>query len=263
MLAAIWFVGCGSETPSRPAETPVETTEGSAPAETQVETPGASAPAGVGELYRCDVIPFDPALLLRPGTAETDADAAAEALRVFLASPIHGGFMPSIGWRRLGSNASTAEFANGAPDGPGYVSVRFERQGGSWTPASWGGCLPRRVVGPARLGLVWWLANGAPDPANRTLDVETVVDDCKIGPPVDAILEPDVVLTDTAVIVALTAVQTGPLACLDTSVFAQGRPTSTRIELPAEVGDRVVSDASEFPPRDAKAPPDWYFGTGG
>lgn len=263
-VATILTTGCANATMASPVATRTDALEPGAP--TSQSSPSVLPAPSLSlksERYTCGVVPFQAGSLLEPGTAEDDQDAASDALRTFLGSPINDGFMPLTGWRRLGVTATDAEFATEAPDGPGYVSIRFERQGGGWSPFNWGSCQPRRVVPAGFLGLVWWLPNGIPDPAVRTLTLETIVDDCKVGPSLESILDPLVVMTATEAWIALTARQSGPEACPDTSVLVQGRPTVVEVELPSEIGARDLLDASSLPARDATAPPDWYFGVGG
>lgn len=263
-VAAILIAGCGTAGTASPSATPAAsmasggTSDSGPPSE-----PMPSLSPLEAERYTCGALAFEAGILLAPGSAEDDPDAAADALRTFLVSPQNGGFMPLTRWHRLGVTATTAEFAAGATDGPGYVSVRFEAQGGRWSLFSWGSCQPRRVAPAGFVGLVWWLPNGVPDPADRSLTVEMIIDDCKVGPPLESIVDPLVVMTATEAWMVLTARQGGPEPCPVGGILVQGRPTTVEVELPSEIGARDLIDGSSLPARDATAPPDWYFGVGG
>jgi hypothetical protein len=223
-------------------------------------SPVPESPSPVkAEHYRCDRVAFLPGLLLQAGAAERDADGAAEALRTFMSGPLNDGFMPATGWRRLGRAAEFTEFANDArePGNDGFVSITFKLDGTRWNAFRWGGCLPRRVVLGDLESLAWWLPAGAPDSTAQTLSVNIVVDECNAGPAADSILPPLFELSDRQATIILTGRRLGRRDC------PAGVPTSWTIDLPEELGDRVLLDGSEFPGRDATTEPLGLWGTGG
>jgi hypothetical protein len=213
----------------------------------------------MAEHYRCDQVAFLPAVLLQPGAAERDPDAAAQALRDFLAGPLNEGFMPATGWHRLGGTAAAAEFATFVDDPAfdSYVYAAFELGAGRWQVARWGSCQPRRVVQGNLVSLAWWLPGGGPEPTDRSLSISIVVDGCNAGPAEDAIQPPIIDIGEAAVTIILTGRRDARPDC------PVGAPTPWTIDLPEEPGARALLDGSVFPARDATTEPLSFGGTGG
>jgi len=213
----------------------------------------------MAEHYTCDMVAFQPGILLQPGAAERDSDQTAETFRQFVSSPLNDGFLPTTGWRRLGRAGDFTEFANvvGDPGTDGYVSITFEFDGVRWTAFRWGTCQPRRVVQANLESLAWWLPRVAPDPTARSIAVNVIVDGCNAGPVEDAIEPPLIDIGEDRVTVILTGQRGGIQGC------PAGGPTSWTIDLPDAIGTRALLDGSIFPARDATAEPLGFGGTGG
>jgi len=220
--------------------------------------PAASLSPVMAAPYACDTVPFLPGALLQPGAAERDDDAAAEALRQFLSRP-ENDFMPATGWRRLGRSGPFMEFANfiADPAWNSYVSVTFEADRNAWRPFRWGSCEPRRVVTGNTVSLAWWLPEGVPDQAGRSIAVSVIVDGCNAGPAEEGIEPPLLDIAGDAVTIILTSRRDPNPDC------PAGGPTPWTIDLPEEIGTRALLDGSVFPGRDATTEPLGFGGIGG
>jgi len=210
-------------------------------------------PALAENLVRCDVggDVFPVRLLLSPGRAEAEADAAAAALRAFLADPDRNELgLPKSGWVRIASSAEQGFFV--APMGDAFAQVGVVDGANGWTDSVVGRCLPKRVmgegVGPAR----WWLDPAAgPIAADATtLDGLLIELACASArSPAGRLVGPEILDRPDQVVVTF-GVRTLPGEQDCTNAL----PIAIRIELPAALGGRPVLDGAVFPPADARVP---------
>jgi hypothetical protein len=241
-VAVALIIGCGSDGATASVD----------------PTPQSISPI-MAEHYRCDQVTFLPGVILQPGTAERDLDEAAAFLRQFLASPQSDELMPDTGWRRLGHTGRFVEFANYIDDPAwnSYVWITFESDGAAWSFFRGGACQPERVVQGDLESLAWWLPDGVPDPTARSISISVVVAGCSSGPPVDAIQPPLIEMAADRATTMLTGRRDANPDC------PVGVPTPWTIDLPEEIGNRLVLDGSVFPGRDATTEPLGFGGTGG
>ena len=107
------------------------------------------------------------------------------------------------------------------------------------------------------MSLAWWLPLGVPDPADRSVSVNVIVDGCNTGPAAEAIEPPLLDIAGHGVTIILTGRRDARPDC------PAGAPTPWTIDLPEEPGVRPLLDGSVFPGRDATTEPLGFGGTGG
>jgi hypothetical protein len=232
--AALVFAGCGaleapSLSPSPSAELPLEPT--------------------VLGLTCGEGLVFHPALLEVPGHAETDPDAAAEALRSHLiASPS----MPRSGWIRVAHRADKAQFVTRDVDGDGWVVIGVGALQGRWSADFIAECHPE-IVPPAGVNRAEWrLDPGFPPPAAGDRQIHVLINElaCASGrSPEGRVLPPIIAPSETAITIAiLVTSRPGGQDCPGNPDFAM------TVQLPDPLGGRTLLDGAVFPPRDVTKP---------
>lgn len=153
----------------------------------------------------------------------------------------NGAHWPQENWRVLHSNDETVQVVHlGGPDDPRLSFMTAELEDGTWQSAGakGGGDCPVTVQTPQGLNRVdWELDPTAPTTAeSRLLTLIATERECVSGQPMgDRLLEPEVVLTDEAVLIAMAA--TPPEGGGD----CPGNPPQTiSIELDEPLGDREI-----------------------
>jgi len=207
-----------------------------------IETP---LDPGVLGLTCADGLVFHPALLESPGHAETDPDAAAEALRVYI-TEIGFATHPRSGWVRTGQTADKAQFIAQDPDGDRWFVVGFVIRQGNWRLDTAAKCQPEIVL-PAGVSRAEWRLDPAfPQPAagDRLLHVLIHEQACANGrPPVGRVLPPLVTPSQTAMTIAILVTNVpGGADCPGNPEFA------VTVELPEPLGGRPLLDGAVFPP---------------
>jgi hypothetical protein len=187
---------------------------------------------------------FHPALLEAAGTAETDADPAADALRRHLGSP-QGADAPETGWVRVTSTPTHAQFV--APLQDRWAVVGFFVHGGRWELDLAGECTPQVVLPAGVSRAEWWLDPAFPPPGagDRVIHLRISETACASGQsPQGRILPPAITTGQNAVSIAiLVGSAPGAQDC-------QGNPQlGLQIELPEPLAGRPLFDATIFPPR--------------
>ncbi len=202
------------------------------------------------------------ALTDRMAIAESD-HPAAEAMVAFVADlPVESGpdsDLPPGGldWYVLVIGEESALFArfdegatgdDGADDGRPSHTVAVDRSatGSAWTVSGWSfGCDPRVAIpdGLGRVEITFDPQFGPPEADDTTIALLVTERDCASGQEMgDRLLGPQVIETDTEVIVAFAATPVvGGATC-------QGNPaTPVTVELDRPLGDRIVIDGMEDP----------------
>ena len=172
---------------------------------------------------------------------------AVEALRAEI--EIQGGEpMPAGRWAVISIGDDLATFAAMAPDSFGYAE--FQRLGDRWRLSGMGAgsiCEPT-VALPKGLNRVETSLDpvSPPDPDSATIHLLVTEAACASGREMgDALQGPQVVETDTTVLIAFAAI---PLA--ERVVNCQGNPsTSVTVELTQPLGDRTIYDGLYVPPK--------------
>ena len=151
-------------------------------------------------------------------------------------------------WAVISIGGDFAVFAALSPDSFGYAE--FERSGDRWSLGGLGlgrACEPTIVL-PDGLNRVEMRLDpdSPPDPDSTVIHVLVTEAACASGREMgDALQGPQVVETDSAVLVAFAAI---PLA--ERMVDCQGNPpTPVAIVLSRPLGDRTIHDGSYVPPK--------------
>ena len=235
-VAAI-LVACGSPTTSPSADP--SASEEPARANVQLVCEGGT--------------PFPSDLLLGPGLAETGGDAAAQALRAFLASS-DGQSFPQSGWVVVAEQPDRAEFLAPNPTTDGWSSVALVRQGDGFGVERAEDCAPTVVLGE-ELGVAdWRLDPSFPPPVGHDTAVHVLLRElaCASGTtPAERLEAPTVVYEPEAILITIAVRERhGDQDC-------QGNPEfALEISLDEGVGNRPLLDAGTWPPHDESAPPD-------
>jgi len=238
--AVLALAGCGSLDVPLPSASPSVERTGELPLD-----------PGVLGLTCADGLVFHPALLESPGHAETDPDAAAEALRVYIAE-IGFATHPRGGWVRTGQTADKAQFIAQDPDGDRWFVVGFHTRQGNWRLDLAAKCQPE-IVPPAGVNRAEWrLDPGFPPPGvgDRTIHVLINERACASGQsPEGRVLPPIVAPGQTAMTIAiLVTSRPGGQECPGNPDFAM------TVDLPEPLGGRPLLDGGVFPPRDVTKP---------
>ncbi|MCY4623170.1 MAG: hypothetical protein OXD34_15305 [bacterium] len=181
-----------------------------------------------------------------PSIDEVD-HPAVDALRAELGSQ-GGEPMPQGRWVVISIEEDLAAFAALSPDSFGYAD--FERHGDKWILGGMGSGRPCEPIVALPDGLNRVEVRLDPDsllgPDSITLDLLVTEAACASGREMgDALQGPQVVETDTAVIVAFAAI---PL--YEQLVTCQGNPsTPVTLELSQPLGNRTVYDGLYVPPK--------------
>jgi hypothetical protein len=203
----------------------------------------------------CDLttpfISFDPvAVFAGPAKAESGALPAKTGLREFLAEPSNQ--LPPTGWRFLGQNLASAEFAHGRlPSDLILVSARRIDGPWSFTP-EYGACTPTSVVG-SRLATPWRLVRGESlDATTRRVRLRLEAPECTGWRSLNAHTHVAFRQIDRASLLMTTWTDRPPPgqhSCLK----LRERPLS--VTLPTVLGKRKLLDGGTYPPRPALQTP--------
>jgi len=194
----------------------------------------------------CDDAAFDLALLDQPGGAENGDDPAAVALREHLASGMETDFLPDAGWIEAARTASEVLFI--APEEGGLARVDMELEDGRWRARGWGGCTLRPEI-PLGMNIATFRVAPGETLTPETAELDVLVTEVECNSGEDArgrVQEPAVIRSAESVTVIFAVVaRPGGHDC-------QGNPpTPYRLVLAEPLGDRVLLDGSQIPPRDA------------
>ncbi|HEV8516144.1 MAG TPA: hypothetical protein VGQ47_00735 [Candidatus Limnocylindrales bacterium] len=212
-------------------------------------TIAATAEAPVRQ-YTCGEDPFTPALLLGPALFELDGHPAARALRAFAEQEGPDfAMLRDRPWRLVHRDERRASYIAETNEDPPFMHASLENGPGGWEVTGWGQCRPELdVEGAAR----WTFdpEEGIPGPEARSFTALVWERSCASGRPPDGRVQPPLVSYEAEQILVAFTVRplTGGQDC-------QGSPpSSATIELREPVGDRILLDAGEFPPRDPSQP---------
>jgi hypothetical protein len=209
-----------------------------------IVVPGGNGGLPSDVVVGCRAGPSFPASALEdiPPVDDVELPGLDEAMEGFLGDA-EGQFWPQEGWRVLHETEETVLIVHHDPATGAISFMGFEPEDGSWrwAGASSGGPCPLQTTLPPDLGVVEWRI----DPAAPPLGPETTAIpvlatelDCASGQPMgDRLLGPEVVMTDTQVLIAFAAQPlSGDRSC-------QGNPEqAVTVELPAPLGDREIVD---------------------
>jgi hypothetical protein len=176
------------------------------------------------------------------GRADREGDAAAEALRAYLASS-EGGPWGASSWVRVAQGPAHAQFLGRRTDGS-LVFVRVQNTTGMWRLDVSGHCEVRIPFEDGAWPVEWWLdpvAAGA-RPDGLELEVRLGRVPCDPGDSrLEYVLPPAVVEDDRTVTIAILAQDRGEEYCVERTPLV--------VELSAPLGSRAVFDGGVYPPR--------------
>ena len=185
---------------------------------------------------------FHPGLLDVPGSAETDPDAAAAALRVAIVRRQ----LPASGWSRVVQVADRVLFLARRADGPAFNAVGLQLRDGVWRPELDGRCEPEVVIPPGVSRAELRLDPAFPPPglADRAVRVLITERACASGQsPEGRVLPPIVSPREQAItLTILVTTRPGDRDCPGNPEFAMV------IDLPEPLGDRPLFDGATYPP---------------
>ena len=210
--------------------------------------PDADELTAQGLLAECNGTTFPLAALADP----TPIEAADDGLRAVLDGWLtddEGSSWPQTGWVLLYDDGETAQFVTVDDDGVSFVGAEMGANGWIWSGASSSGPCDVRASLPDGLGSVEWELDPAfPAPDADATEIHLLATEraCASATPMgDRLLGPDVVETETAVLVAFAAIPlTGDQNC-------PGNPsTPVTITLDAPLADRDLVDGMVVGPID-------------
>lgn len=231
---------------------PVSPTPGTSPTTAPPSTPpspAAPTPPAVGLTYSCGAGPvFDASAFAGPTGAELADDPAAAVIRAIPPTEDWQGLEPP--WRLAVRTDDDALFLSGEERG-WYALV--SRIGGEWKLAGWGDCNAWLVPGDGDLPVTWWVDPRHAELSPAAMEIRALaVTPCLAGPLDGRLRPPRVLYRADEIIIAMSAVPPEPTAdhCEGTT------PVATVIPLEEPLGERVPRDAYQWPPRDARIPPE-------
>lgn len=173
--------------------------------------------------------------------ADSGRDEIRAAMEPFLQSE-EGGFWPQDGWSILHEEEKSMIVVARQPAGVSFMTL--ERRGGTWEWAGASGAqaCPLRLD-PGKFNTVEWTLDGPiPQPEATTFTVLVTERECVSGQPIgDRLLGPEVVMTDTEVLLAFAATRPPGL-----DQNCQGNPTDrVEVELSEPIGDRTIRNGLE------------------
>lgn len=199
---------------------------------------------------------FPASVLDASGGAENGSDPAAEALRDHLATPdMETEWLPDSGWKEAVRTDDLVVFiADALPGGePELVQVSIEHRDGAWRVGGWSGCSLHADVGPD-LGLASFRVAPDVELAPEVTEIEVLVTEraCNSGEDASGRIEKPVVTVGAESVTVVFAVRPrgGGQDC------PSNPETPYTLVLDEPLGDRVLLDGSEVPPRDATQCPD-------
>ncbi len=213
---------------------------------TASETPGE----GSGIAYQCTGAPFTLDAVEGPGGPLELPEPAGPEVEQLAGNPD----LPADGWHRTTDDGEHVDWVwldpTGAEPAIG-ISLQLGDDGTWELQAANFDCGPFLVTQDSIAE--WWVA----DPAGVTPDsteIEVLLTEraCAGGQPAtDRLLPPQIVVEEDRVLVAWTVTPVeGAATC------QSNPPTPATLTLDEPLGDRVLLDASTWPPRDALTPPD-------
>lgn len=179
---------------------------------------------------------------------------AVDVLRIEIESPAVEP-LPSGDWFVIKIDEDNAWFVAIDPDHGG--TARFKRYGDAWGLATWGGGSRCNPMVPLPEGLrrvsVHLDPDALPNPEDTSIKLLVTESRCANGRAMgDALMGPQVVETDEAVLVAFAVIPVyGIVTC-------PGNPsTSVTIELSQPLGQRTLYDGLHVPPKPLTVDEDW------
>lgn len=218
----------------------------------QLPPPDAVDPDRTQLNISCGGRGFPASVLDGPANAEQSGHPAAAALRRHLAEPgLDFEWLPDSGWHVAYLDDEEAMFvarADDGPESPPLAEVGASRVDGQWRVTGWGQCAPQADVGPG-LGLASFrVAPGFElTPESTRIDVLVTEYACNSGEDARGRIVDPAIVDGGASVVVVFAVRPrgGEQAC------PSNPETPHLLVLPEQLGDRVLLDGSEVPPRDA------------
>jgi hypothetical protein len=195
-------------------------------------------------ILSCPSGPAFPASTLEdlPGDEAVDVPGLDTAMQSFLSGE-EGQYWPQEGWRLLYQTESRLQIMHHDTETGGIAFMGFEFRDGAWqwAGASAGGPCPLQTSLPEHLQVVTWRVDPAAEPLTAEMtSIPVLVTEaaCASGKPVgDRLVGPEVVVTDTEVLIAFAArTQGGAQTC------PSNPETGVTVELPEPLGDRVLRD---------------------
>lgn len=156
-----------------------------------------------------------------------------------------GAFLPSSGWSVVSQEEHVATLL--APLRDAFASASFEKEGGSWEPVQWGGCVPRLDL-EGKSVLRWAFTNESypPEPDATKLSLLVGEVQCSGGRDIDGLIESLVTYRESTLEVVLTAPE--PPGGTDQAHTCIGTmPVEYTLVLEEAVGKREVLDLSVYP----------------
>lgn len=171
--------------------------------------------------------------------SEGDPGGVADAIEPFLSSE-EGVFWPQEGWLILREGEDHILLVHDSEKGLSFMEVERDSDAWRWSGSQTGGPCPLQFQIPQSLNAVDWTLdpNGRPPSADSVeIDVLMTERECVSGQAIgDRLLEPEVVMTEDTVRIALAA-EPPPGDAFD----CQGNPeTPYTVALPQPLGDREV-----------------------
>lgn len=212
--------------------------------------PVPSDPPGPELQYSCGTFAFA-AEALATVPQDSAVSEPAQALARYLVDPDRlNPRLPLQGWRLLGSDDRTAEFASVAADASIWVTV-IRKEATGWVVDSPDVCQPVLVL-PGGLARADWTldpAQGPPTGATRVFDALVTETGCNSGQPADGrIVGPKIVRGPTDVLVVFAVRPRGG---------AQRCPSNPATRVPVDLGEslgpRRLLDGGHLPWRDPTA----------
>jgi len=194
---------------------------------------------------------FPLSVLDAPGGAENGTDPAAEALRDHLATrDMEIDWLPDAGWKEAVRTEDLVVFIADALPGsePPLVEVSIEQRDGAWHVGGWSQCRLQADVGPD-LGRASFRVAPDVELTPHMTEIEVLVTEraCNSGEDASGRIEEPVVTVGAESVTVVFAVRPrgGAQTC------PSNPETSDVLVLDEPLGDRVLLDGSDVPPRDA------------
>jgi hypothetical protein len=237
LALAITLSACGGQVPSHGTDTPRPASDG-------IEPPPMPGRVTCGD---SSVPSFPLAVLDQPGGVDPGEDQPAAVLQAL----IREGGLPQDGWIRAVHTDDLVLFvARGG--GVPWSMAKFQLRDGIWSADASGQCHLQPELPPGVNLAAFSVAPGAelePDTTEVELRVTEIV--CNSGEDaMGRVRVIDVVPAADSVTVLLGVVPRG-----GAQECPSNPETPFTLELPEPLGDRVLLDASEVPPRDARECP--------
>lgn len=237
VAALLLIVACGTSDPAVERSAPDDARDTTEPA--RLDGPRVGCP--FGPFFPLSALDAPPPLI-----AASEVPDVADAIAPFLAGE-EGAFWPQDGWRVLevvdAERVLVVHPGSVDSEGVAFMTVSWTDGGWQWSGSSFpGGCVLVLEPEEDKGSVVEWRLDPTvtpPDADATTLVLEATERECASGRPMgDRLNEPEVTLTDEAVLILLTAQR------LDGDQDCPGNPSQrVEIQLPEPLGQRELRDA--------------------